>query len=74
MKKDNFLIKIVRNGFILAGLFFVSVYTTGNLTTATLKPVVVFYLTYIFTELARHYGLSTSKIPKSKKGESMIFA
>ena len=66
----SFWIKVVRNAFILAGLYFVSVYAVGELSYQVLKPVIIFFMGYIFTELARHYGL---QIPKSKKGETLIF-
>ena len=70
----SFTIKIIRNGFILAGLYFVSVFATGNLTYELMKPVLVFFLGYIFAEMARHYGLHQVQIPKNKKAETLIFA
>ena len=72
MNKDiEFMLKVLRNGFILAGLYFASVYATGNLTYEILKPVIVFFLGYIFAELAKHYGLQPSKI-KSRKGTATL--
>ena len=70
-KELSFWIKVVRNAFILAGLYFVSVFATGNLSWEVCKPVLIFFLGYLFTELARHYGL---QIPKNKKCDcTMIF-
>ena len=65
----DFVIKIIRNGFILSGLYFVSVFATGTLTWELCKPVVVFFLGYIFAESARHYKLSASIIQKNKKAQ-----
>jgi len=71
MKRDlKFLIKVIRNGFILAGLYFVSVLAAGDLNFQVLKPLIVFFLGYVFTELSKHYGLH---IPKNKKAETLIF-
>jgi len=70
-KEFGFLIKIIRNAFILAGLMFVSVFATGSLSYELVKPVLVFFLGYIFAELARHYGIKT---PTNKSGSTMIFA
>jgi len=61
----NFLIKVIRNAFILSGLMFVSTFATGTLTYDLCKPIVVFFLGYIFTELARYYQL----LPKNKKAK-----
>jgi len=74
MNKDlNFTGKVIRNGFILAGLYFVSVFAVGDLTYEICKPIIVFFLAYIFTEMARYYGLNMS-IPKNKKkGQTYIF-
>lgn len=70
-KELDFIIKIIRNGFILAGLMFVSVWAVGELSWIALKPVMIFFVGYIFTELSRHYGIKT---PTSKSGSTMIFA
>jgi len=65
-----FWCKVVRNAFILAGLYFVSVFAVGELSYEVCKPVIVFFATYVFTELARHYGLS---MPKSSNKSTLIF-
>jgi len=57
----SFVLKVVRNSFILAGVMFISTFATGTLTYELCKPVIVFFIGYIFTELARHYKLSPSK-------------
>jgi len=57
----SFVLKIIRNSFILAGLMFISTFATGTLTYELCKPVIVFFIGYIFTELARHYKLSPTK-------------
>ena len=72
MNKDfKFLGKVIRNGFILAGIYFVSVFATSDLTYEVCKPIIVFYTGYVFAELARHYGLNPTKI--NKKGQTLIF-
>jgi len=72
-KELEFMLKVFRNGFILAGLYFVSVYATGDLNYRILKPIIVFFLGYIFAELAKHYGLQTSKIKNRKGTSTLIF-
>lgn len=65
----KFCLKVVRNGFILTGLYFVSVWAAGNLSYLILKSVLIFFATYCFTELARHYKLT----PSSKKATTSTF-
>jgi len=73
MKEEKqFLFKVMRNAFILAGLYFVSVFAVGDLSYAVCKPVLVFFLGYILTELANRYGLNMKNIP-TKKGATLIF-
>ena len=57
-KELKFLLKVTRNALILAGLMFFSTYATKSLTYETLKPIIVFFGMYIFTELANRYGLN----------------
>jgi hypothetical protein len=68
----KFLLKVVRNSFILAGLYFVSVWATGDLTYQLFKPILIFFITYILVELAKHYKIH----PTSKKAttSTMIFS
>jgi hypothetical protein len=56
--------KVIRNGFILAGLMFVSTWATGTLTWELFKPVVVFFTGYVLTELGRHYKLTATPTKK----------
>jgi len=64
----NFCVKVIRNCFLLTGLYFVSVWASSEaLTWVLLKPLAIFAGSYIFTELANHYGLKPI-IPKTKKG------
>lgn len=53
----KFLIKLIRNAGILAGLMLVSTYATKTLSWELIKPVVVFFGTYVLTELSIRYGL-----------------
>lgn len=69
----EFTLKVLRNGFILAGLYFVSVFAVGELSYEILKPVIVFFLGYTFAELARHFGLKP-KIQNKKGTATLIFA
>ena len=59
MKADfEHAIKVLRNGFILSGLYFFSIYAvTDVLTYTACKPVLVFLGTYFFTEMIARYGL-----------------
>ena len=68
----KFLGKILRNGFILSGIYFVSVLASGGLSLANCKPILIFFLGYIFAEAAKRYGLHPNI--KSKKRELMVFA
>ena len=54
----KFLVKIGRNALILSGMYFVSVFATGDLCYKVLKPIIIFFLTYVFSELARRYRLN----------------
>ena len=67
----RFILKVIRNAFVLSGLMFVSTYATGTLTYELCKPIIVFFLGYIFTELARHYKI----MPQNKKANisTLIF-
>lgn len=66
----SFFLKIMRNALILSGLYFVSVWAVGDLSWAVCKPVIIFLLTYIFTELARRYGLA---FERNKKASTLVF-
>lgn len=74
----KFVLKVLRNGFILAGIFFFSFWAgTDTLCWADLKTVVIFFCTYVFAELARYFKLNTSTTPtrkKTSKLNTLIFA
>ena len=73
-KEKKFLFKVLRNSFILSGLYFVSVFAAGSVSYNMYRPIIVFFLGYIFTELAKRYGLNLSQVPKTnKKAETLIF-
>ena len=63
-----FITKIIRNGFILSGLYFMSVVAVGDLNWTICKPILVFFGTYVFTELARFYNLTPKTKKKNKVG------
>jgi len=70
MKQDlNFTLKVLRNGFILSGIMFASTFATGTLSYELLKPILVFFIGYFFTELGRHYKIT----PHNKKAKSTTF-
>lgn len=60
----NFVWKIVRNGFLLAGAMFFALWSTQEINFLTIKPVITFFGSYIFAELINYF-----RIPQSKKGE-----
>jgi len=73
-KDLHFLLIVLRNSLILGGLYFVSVFATMELSYETCKPVIIFILSYIFTELARHYKLSLRTTePKDIKRHTTLF-
>jgi len=67
----KFCIKVLRNGLILTGMYFVSVWATAPLTWILIKPLLIFLLTYITGELAVRYNLKPS-MNKNKKGASTL--
>ena len=62
----NFILKVARNGVILSGIMFASTFATGTLTYELVKPIIVFFIGYFFSELGRHYKL----MPTNKKAQS----
>lgn len=71
----NFFLRVIRNGLILGGLYFLSLYTTQELCWEIVKPALLFLAGYILTELAVKYKLNT-ELPKKKKvlnGVTLIF-
>lgn len=63
----SFCLKVVRNGVILSGLYFGSLWATSELLTwASLKPLAIFFIGYVFAELAKRYGLSLTTPTKLK--------
>ena len=67
----QFCSKVLRNGFILTGMYFVSVWATAPMTWEMLKPLLIFLVTYITGELAVRYNLKPS-MDKNKKGASTL--
>lgn len=71
-KECEFLLKVVRNGLILSGLYFVSVWGSNQeLTLLVCKPVMIFLGTYVLVELAKRYGLDY-KITKINEGTNTL--
>jgi hypothetical protein len=73
-KELEFFMRVGRNGLILSGLYFISIYaSTEILTYASIKPVVIFLGTYVLTELAARYGLNKQQIkPLNKRGSMTL--
>lgn len=66
----RFILKVIRNGLILSGLFFFSIFAGQNdIDFMSLKPVLIFFGTYCLTEFARYYHLS----PEVKKSKITTF-
>ena len=67
---ENFWFKVFRNGFILAMLNFMTLWTVLDINwSMVVKPSIIFLFVYSFTELARHYGLATGK-----KGATYVYS
>lgn len=63
----NFCLKIFRNTIILCVLYFVSVWAANEvLTWIILKPLAIFGVGYLATELANRYGIKPT-IPLNEK-------
>jgi len=75
MKKEiKFILKVIRNSFILGGLYFFSVWAANSaLSFETFKPILIFIGTYILAELAKRYGLEYNKAPEMKNLNTIIF-
>lgn len=74
--KDNWIFtgKVFRNALILSGLYLVSVLAaTDKILWVHLKPLLIFFLGYVCTELANKFGLG-ALIPtiKNKKGSATL--
>jgi hypothetical protein len=65
----KFYLKIIRNGFILGVLFFIALWATNEITWGICKSVIVFYVGYVFTELARFYNLDPKEANKTRAGK-----
>ena len=57
----EFLCKVLRNAFILAGMYFISVWATTQQLDFLMhiKPILIFLLTYVCTELVKRYKLDS---------------
>lgn len=82
LSKDvKFLLKVVRNSLILGGLYFLSIWTTTKELCFEnhYKPVIIFILYYIFSELVVKYRIQSyfSSNPtikrENKKYASLFF-
>jgi hypothetical protein len=59
----KFAWKVIRNGLLLTGMYFLSIFASNQyLTLQICKPVVIFLGTYILTEFINHYKLA-SQVP-----------
>lgn len=70
-----FFFKVARNGFILGGLYFLSVFASSEqLNYFLMKPILIFLGTYILTELTKRYGLDKGVIKsQNKKAQTLLF-
>lgn len=69
----EFFLKVFRNGCVLAALYFVSVWAVGDLTMQMVKPVFVFLLTYITSELAVRYKLKGVVVNAPRSSATFVF-
>lgn len=70
-----FWLKVIRNGGILAGLYFFSVWTTTQELSFLihLKPILIFMGTYILTEAVKRYQLDFKTPNKFKENCTLIY-
>jgi len=65
---SSFILQVIRNAFILSGGMFIAFWAGTDIVNWTLcKPILIFFLSYIFAELARFYKLSLPYVTTSKK-------
>lgn len=70
-KEIEWGLKVIRNGLILAGLYFVSVWGSNETLSLELcKPIIIFLVTYILTEFTKRYGID-KEIYKEKSKRSV---
>jgi len=64
----KFLLKVIRNSLILGCVYFISIWASVNEIQFVLhlKPVIIFIIGYVMTELVAKYKLNPTQIPKSK--------
>lgn len=66
-KEINFFLRVLRNGGILAGMYFFSAWASQSVISFEwIKPIVIFLGTYVCGELIIRYKL----MPKEKRGTS----
>lgn len=64
----KYLLKVIRNGLILAGLFFISIWAgRETLGFSEFKTLIIFFMGYILTEYANYYHLNNTVVPKKKQ-------
>lgn len=73
MKQETeFIIKVIRNGFILSVLYFVSQWAYGDISWSLVKPILIFYITYIFTEFKTFFKVDDTRA-KNKKMMTLFY-
>jgi hypothetical protein len=65
----KFLIKLMRNGGILTGLLFISLWISQEICWSMTKSLIIFFIGYVLTELAVKYKL---KIPETKSNKTLF--
>lgn len=70
----RFWLKVFRNGLILGAIEFIALWAVfPNIEWLTImKPTIIFFLGYYFTELARYYGLSPQSL--NKRGMTYVYS
>jgi hypothetical protein len=70
-----FWFKVMRNGAILAGMYFFSVWATVNQLDFLMhvKPIVIFFATYCLAEAGKRYGIEFKNLENRSKLSTFIF-
>lgn len=69
-----FWFKVLRNGLLLAGMYFFSIWATVQSLEFLIhiKPVIIFFGTYCIAEACKRYGIDFKNISERKNLNTLI--
>lgn len=79
MRDKTFWLKVLRNGAILTGLQFITIWAASQAEfdifhqTALWKALLIFLSGYVLIEASKFYGIDIQKKPQLKKPKLLLF-